>query len=248
MTPAHGRTGSVHQGGGFTLLEILIAIAIFAMLATIVYSSFNAAVSRTGAIKEGQAAYEMGANCLRRICADLTGLYVEPYPLYQPPDYDDPKDPYAFAGGIAYPGAESFSRLSFASTEHLPISGGPAENGLRPGGLARIRYHVEPGPNPDAGFVLRRGDRPFPYEEPPYGDDPENDPILCTHVSELEFTFYDAGGEAHESWNSDEQTVKYATPRAVGIYLKIKTEQGEYPFSTRIALPVYRDALERVEK
>ncbi len=241
----------MRKSAGFTLLEILIAIVIFAVLATIVYSTFNAVISKTNAIKAETSIDDMAATCLTRICRDLRAVYVEQYPLYKPPDFGDPPDPYRFAAEMDYVGTEQFSRLQFASTEHLPVSTGKPENGSASAELAQIRYHVDKSSASESGYVLKRGDTPFPYDisqNPAAKPDPETDPVLCTGIAAFKLTFFDADGNASESWDSDAQTVDYATPRAVRVELKIKNGKGTHSFSTRISLPTYREPLEDVKQ
>ena len=236
---------------GFTLLEILIAIVIFAVLATIVYSTFNAVISKTNAIKAETSVDDMAATCLTRICRDLRAVYVEQYPLYKPPDSGDPQDPYRFAADMDYVGTERFSRLRFASNEHLPVSTGRPENGSVSAELAQIRYHVDKSSASESGYVLKRGDTPFPYnisENPASDPDPEKDPVLCKGIAAFKLTCIDADGNASESWDSDSQALEYATPRAVRVELNIKTGKGTHSFSTRISLPTYREPLEDVKQ
>ncbi|MFW6080555.1 MAG: PulJ/GspJ family protein, partial [Desulfosalsimonas sp.] len=231
---------------GFTLLEILIAISIFGVIATIVYSTFNAVVSRTDTIKQEAEVSEMAMSCLNRISKDLKALYVEQYPLYKPPDYDDEPDPYRFEADVEYTGSKQFPRLRFTSGEHLPMSGdrfdtSPDHEKMAPG-LASIRYHVDEAENSedDPLFVLKRGDRPFPYDDSgTVSDGPEKDHVLCTDITELEFIYVDSGGNEHESWDSGSENMDYATPRAVKVALKIAKGGREHSFSTSIALPVY---------
>lgn len=240
---------------GFTLLELLIAITIFAVIATLVYSTFNAVISKTDAIKEESAVNEMAAACLNRISMDLHALYVEQYPLYEPSDYDDDSDPYRFVGETEYIGGDQFPRLGFASTEHLPMSGqrppASGDSGAVQSGLARIRYHVDKpeGAAPDSGYVLKRWETPWPYDDSDeIGRDPEKAPVLCTDISELKFIYLDEQGDEFETWDSDAEDMDHATPRAVQVSLKIDIKGRQYPFSTRVVLPVFREPLEDVKK
>lgn len=240
-----------NRSAGFTLIEILIAIFIFAVLATIVYSTFNAVISKTNAIKAETSIDDMAATCLTRICRDLRAVYVEQYPLYKPPDSGDSPDPYRFAADVDYVGTERFSRLRFASTEHLPVSTGKPENGFASAELAQIRYHVDKDSASESGYVLKRGDTPFPYDisgNPAAEPETETDPVLCTGIEEFKLTCLDADGNESESWDSDSQGLEYATPRAMRVELKIKTGGGTHSFSTRISLPTYREPLEDVEQ
>ena len=237
---AHTRSARTR---GFTLLEILIAIAIFAVLATMVYSAFNAVISKNNAIKAGTAVFEMGKTCLSRISNDLTGLYVIRYPEYQPPDFDDPRDPYGILAEKDFVGSTSFPELRFASTAHLPIAGSTDA------GLAQIHYYVTDSEDSETGYVLKRGDTPFPYDiDEDEIEDTQNDPVLCEDVESLAFTFYDAEGNAYETWDSDAERNRYATPRAVKIELAIKSEKAAHRFATRVTLPVYREKLENVRE
>ncbi|MCF8025719.1 MAG: prepilin-type N-terminal cleavage/methylation domain-containing protein [Desulfobacteraceae bacterium] len=254
MKPGCRATDGAWMQCGFTLLEMLIAVAIFGVIATIVYSSFNALISRTDTIKSEAAVHEMAANCLNRISRDLQALYVEQPPLYKPPDYDDDPDPYRFAGEMDYTGSKRFSRLGFVSSEHLVITGqrhyDPEGKTPTRSGLARIRYHVDTyqDKESDSGYALKRGDKPFPYDELHGTTEPEKDPVLCTGITELSFVYLDSAGNEFETWNSEDEGRDYATPRAVQVALKINADGREHSFSTRIVLPVYREPIERVKR
>lgn len=241
--PALVNRGDSVGNSGFTLLEILIAISIFAVLATMIYGAFNAVVSKNNAIKGGMEVFEMGKTCLSRISKDLSGVYVTRYPEYEPPDFDDPADAYGFYAENRFIGSTDFSELRFASTAHLPL-GDETKSGL-----ARIRYYVTESSASETGYVLRRADTPFPYDiEKAAFEETENDPVLCEDVASFTLTFYDAKGDAYETWDSDAESKQYATPRAVKIELGLKTEKGAHEFSTRVALPVYREKLENVRE
>ena len=241
---------------GFTLIEILISISIFAVLATMVYSSLNAVLSRNEAIKEAGNVHDMAKNALNRMTMDLTAMFVEQYPEYQVPGINDPPDPYRVLGEEDYVGGNLASRLTFVSTEHLGISSDIVS------GLGRIVYYVEaPGDRPgnrfadrhgdrdERGLLLIRSDRPFPYDIDP--DAPINsaeDPILCEGIESFSLTFVDENGQIHREWNSDSETYRFATPRAVIIHMKVASKNGTHDFTTRVDIPVYRERLEDIRR
>lgn len=248
------RATKIRLNNGFTLLELLIAISIFAVLATMVYSTFNAVLSKTDSIKQETAVNEMAATCFSRISMDLQALYVEQYPLYKPPDYDDDPDPYRFVGETDYTGGEQFPRLRFVSTEHLPMSGpedgaSVDDKAIQPA-LSVIEYHVDKAGDEESysGYVLKRADNPWPYDDSGLESDPEKDPVLLTGIKELEFIYLDKEGNEFETWDSESDNVDYATPHAVHVSMKISIEKREHQFSTRIVLPVYREPLKRVKQ
>ena len=122
--------------GGFTLIEILIAIAIFAVVTTTIFASLRAVLSKNDAIRQGDDVYEMGRSCMNRILMDLTALYIEQPPIYKKPEFNDPPDSYRFVAEQTFVGSQQFTRLRFASTAHLPLGG---QYG---GGLEEIVYYV----------------------------------------------------------------------------------------------------------
>ena len=223
---------------GFTLLEILIAIFIFAIIISTVYGSFNAVISRTEAIKDGVGAFEMARTCLNRIMSDLNGLYVELKPLYHPPDYDDPPDPYRFVGKETFEGVKTFSQLRFASSEHLSMSR-KAEKGI-----AEIVYYVQERGYPETEYILKRADFLYPDDEDYEFEEKDSDPVLCEGLEELSFVYFDEDGDEYETWDSDSNSNKYATPRAIEITLKINYNSEIHTFYTKLNLPVYREKSE----
>jgi len=55
-------------------------------------------------------------------------------------------------------------------------------------------------------------------------------------------TYYDQDGEAHDQWDSDSAVAKFATPAAIEFELKIGDTPDTVVFTTRLKLPVHREA------
>ena len=218
---------------GFTLLEILVTLAIFAIVATTIFGSFSMVFTSAESIHKGIDDYEMAKNCLDRMRIDLRSVHVQLPPAYTQPDIDDPPDPYRIVGDKTYPGTESFPRLRFASLAHVSF-----EEKVK-GGIARIVYYIQE--TAEGGYVLRRSDSLYPYK--PVEED-ATDPILCERIKSFKLTYYDDGDESFEIWNSDDREFGYATPRSIGIALEIGEEPNPLLFKTTIALPVWREKKE----
>lgn len=228
----------ISEATGFTLLEILLAIFIFAIVMSTIFGTFNAVVSRTDAIKKGLGGYEMARICLNRITQDLTTVYLDQRPLYAPPDFDDGPDPYGFFGKETFEGNKRFSWLRFTATDHLSI------NGRQETGIAEIVYYVKEVGYPESEFVLKRADTVYPYDEEYEFEEKESDPILCEGVEEFSLVYIDADGNEQETWDSDADMFKYASPQAVFVKLKIINQESVYGFETKIILPVLREEIE----
>lgn len=248
MMEKNGHTLNNRHMSGFTLFEILVSISIFAVLATMVYSSLNATLSKNEIIKGSNTGFEMAKNTMNRISMDLTTAFVTQYPEYQVPGIYDEPDAYRFHGEDSFHGITDSSWVSFASTEHLGISSDIIS------GLARITYYPErPDNRDDQLFVLKRSDVHFPYDidpdEQPYRSQGSgNDPVLCENVAAFSITYVDENGETQKTWDSDSERHQFSSPRAVIVKLSIAAENGTHDFSTRVDIPVYRKGVENVRR
>jgi general secretion pathway protein J len=220
-------------GNGFTLLEILIAIFIFAIVVTTIFGSFNFVFGKIGSIEDGMAAYEMGKDCLGRMILDLESLFILQPPAFKISGSEDIEDPFRLVGEIANIGGKEIGRLRFTALAHIPLDRQARD------GVAEIIYYVNE--NSAGNRVLRRFDR-LDFTDPP--GDLGGDPILCDNVKDLSFTYIDSEGTERETWNSDSADVDYATPQAIRIKLEIGSEESFHTFETTVWLFVNREPLE----
>ena len=219
------------QTGGFTLVEILIAIFIFAVVVATVFGSFNFVFGNVNTIEEGMDAYEMARDSFNRMAVDLQALHVTMQPAYRPPsERDGESDPFRLVGEATNSEGVDFGRLRFTSRAHLPMGKD------RRSGIAEIIYYVEL--QSDGSHVLKRSDRLDFMDE---DTEESNDPILCENVTGLTFTYIDDEGEEVDTWDSDSEEYSYATPRAIRIQLQIGTAETSHFLQTMVALPQYRE-------
>jgi general secretion pathway protein J len=219
---------------GFTLMEILLAFLILGIVVTTILASFNAVFSTTDTLNNSSRYYDMAKNCLNRMTLDLGALYITQPPLYKPPDFDDPPDPYRIVGSSDDIGGTSFARIRFASNAHIPLNKSIKQ------GVAEIVYYVQS--QDDGQQVIRRADHLYPY--PPFEEN-RGDPVLSEHVKSLAFKYYDSEGSELEEWDSDSNEYGYATPAAIGIQLEIGDESVSYNFETTVRFAVNREEIEQ---
>lgn len=218
---------------GFTLLEILIAIFIFAVIVTTIFASHRTVFSHTDVIQTGQVYNEMAKSCLERMVIDLQSIHVAQPPKYTVPDLDDPPETCRIVADTDYIKGLVFPRLRFTSLAHLLFAKNQHD------GIAEIVYYVED--TGDNNLVLKRSDslyllQPFQTKAA--------DPILCENLKTLEYKFYDQEGTEYEMWNSELEEFGYATPRAIGIKLELDTgSDTTVLFETKVTLPVNREKI-----
>ena len=215
---------------GFTLLEILTAIFILAIVVSLVLGAFDAIFSNADRVNNGSDLNEMGSAALDRMAKDLEAIHVMRYPRYKPPQLmDDASDIYRVEGKTTNIGGHTFAWLRFTSMAHLPLNHDAEE------GVAEIIYYVQETPNND--YIIRRADHLYPYPE---FEESETDPELSEQVREFALTYFDANGKEYEEWDSESDDMEYGTPRAIKIKLALGDETAPDIFTTQIALPVYR--------
>jgi len=218
-----------HQQG-FTLIEILVAIFILAIVTSLVMGSFDRIFSDADYINTGTDLHEMGSACLNRIALDLKSIHVTSYPQYTPPGIDDEPEIHRVKGETRNTGGQTFGWLRFTSLAHLAFNQDIQE------GIAEIVYYVQQ--TPDNVFILRRADRLYPYPEE--FEEREADPVLCEQLRSFEIIYYDAEGHEFEEWDSESDEMDYSTPRAIGVKFSIGTEETHFVFSSQFTLPAYR--------
>ncbi len=219
-----------HPARGFTLLEIMIAIFIFAVVLTTIFASYNALFSGNETIEQGTASYEMAQNCLSRMMIDLESIHISLPPEYSPQTVADSHDLYRMVGEMVDIQGGEFPKLRFTSLSHIAF-GGKTQNGI-----AEIVYYVQI--EGDDRYLLKRADNLHPY---PSFEEKAGDPVLCKDLKSLTVKYYDENGTEYDLWDSDAEAFGYSTPRAIRIKLELASASQPLLFETMVTLPVFRE-------
>ena len=199
---------------GFTLMEVLVAIAILAVVVTTILASFNSVFSTTEILDESADIYEMAKNCMKRLTSDLESIHITQRPLYKPPEFDQPPDPYRIVTTTSDIDGTGIAQLRFASRAHISLGKSPGK------GIAEIIYYVQAGN--DGDLVLKRADNLYPY---PAFEERGSDPVLCKYVKSLAFKFYNQDGTESDVWDSDSDEFGHATPKAIAVRLELANKR-----------------------
>jgi general secretion pathway protein J len=210
-------------------MEVLVAVAILAIVVTTILASFNSVFSTTEVLDESADLYAMAKNCMKRIVLDLESQR----PIYKPPELDQPPDPYRIVATTNDIGGMGFAQIRFASRAHVRLEKSPRE------GIAEIIYYVQS--RDDGHLVLKRADNLYPY---PDFEERGSDPVLSKYVKSLAFKFYDQEGLEYDVWDSDSDEFGYATPKLIAIQLELANKSTSQTFETRVFLPLLREKTE----
>jgi len=211
--PVHGRKG-------FTLVELLIAIVIFAVVISLVYGAYNATFTVIANANADSKYGERARITLERFVDDLEGFYLGSSGM--------------LIGETASFGEYQGDSLRFTSRAHLVFN-----KNERPGGDTVISYRVEE--DADTGLL-----RLFRVDEPvlpgvAFNAD-EQGFVFCEGLREVVFTYVDKDGNESEDWTTQEKTGdgKVELPRMVKLRIGFVSDEAEntiLSFTTAVAIP-----------
>ena len=188
---------------GFTLIEVLVALAVFGVLSTMAYMALGQTLSNADLLGERMQRLESIQRAIRYLDSDL--MQAAPRPVR----------------GLLGDGYEPAIRSSFGSEYALEVTHGGWTNpaGLPRGTLQRSAYRIEDGEL--IRYHWRVLDRTI-----------NNEPIavvLLDGVESIEFRYLTSDGEGSEQWPPTSVTGPAGfrlRPRGVEVVLTL-TQEGE---------------------
>lgn len=210
---------------GFTLIEVLIAIFILAVVLSTVYAAYTGTYRIIRISEYDSDIYNMGRMTLQRMLQDFSA--VGPY-----------NGKFELVSRPSDMGKQAFPKLVFASTVNLDL--GHQEN---PAGVSTIDYYVEEDREKE-GFVLVRVENI--HREKLLDDQidlKKGSFPLCNKVHSLSYKFYDRTGKEYETWDStaDTEMQKNRLPAGIAVELNLinpDNRDNPFKFMTKIYLPV----------
>jgi general secretion pathway protein J len=216
---------------GFTLMEILIAISILAVVLSMLYAAYTGTFRNIDETASRADMYEMARIALDRMVEDLQCAYLSPSTKEETPE-EEQAPMTRFVGELAETDGKRTDTLRFSSRAHLVFYSEDAD-------LDQTEITYEVGESDEEGrFALFRSDIPaltILSEEETQGA------VLCDGLHALSLTYYDETGEAYDRWNSMEDSFKDKLPARVSIFLEfVNPLDPETPvrFYTSVALPM----------
>jgi len=218
---------------GFTLLEILVAMAILATILSTIYASFSDTFRNINYAESQAEIYQMARIALERIHEDLecTVIFEDENP---PGDQETGQAPKGFFGKNETIDEKNADILTFLSSKHLSLDENDEYSGL-----TWVSFYVQEN-DEEKGLVLYRSDTPESEEMP----EPKTEGlILCDNLASVNFTYFDASQEAYDNWDSSDEKFKGKPPAMVSIQLEFLNESDSeetLKFETGVSLPIAR--------
>jgi general secretion pathway protein J len=214
-------------------LEILIAIFIFAVVLTTIYTSYTGTFRVIDETESQAEIYRMARIAMERMLEDLESIYISKRED-SAKSGEDTFQSFQFVGEDREIKGRCADSIRFISRAHINLSGQEQDHGT-----AEISYYVKEN---DEGyyFVLYRSDRPK-FGEAISHEEETDGLVLCERLISVNFTYYEENGEVRESWDSSSDALKDKIPKMVSISLEfVNSSNPEAPlrFMTSVALPI----------
>jgi prepilin-type N-terminal cleavage/methylation domain-containing protein len=157
------------QNSGFTLIEVLVAVGILAIFASVIYSSFFGTMRIIRETEELTDSFQPARLILDRITRDLKGaVHI----------LNDPR--YIFSGIDSYDGDPNHDRLDFTTNANVIIDGDTPQSDL-----AEISYYIDRN-HTSNGYLVRRANI-YPNKEPDKGGELK---IIAENITGLNFKYF----------------------------------------------------------
>ncbi|KPK24381.1 MAG: hypothetical protein AMK69_16235 [Nitrospira bacterium SG8_3] len=226
---------------GFTLLEVLIAMFIFAVVISTLYTAYTGTFRNIEETESQADLYQMARIVLERMTEDLESVYISPRREETEEEEEVLDPPTRFIGTRTEIEGRRLDTLRFASKAHIDL------DQVEPyAGMAEIVYYVRENSEEEGGFTLYRSDRANFGQG---GEAGTGGWILCDRLHAITFIYYDEEGGAHEGWDSTDDLFKDKLPSGVSILLELANRtnpESTVKFMTGVTLPMSRGEYEQV--
>ena len=217
---------SQRDTSGFTLLEVMIATAIFVISISIVYTLYSSVTGVVASV-EAKSGRDLAAKTMiDRLSEDLSSVYVseEGYLVIQSATGFDEDEPF----------------LEIITTAYLQLD--PDEP---PVDISLVRYYLKTNEGSET-FSLLRSDTPV-VGDPAINVFPEKQKhLLSAEIADLQILSIGQDGEEYEEWDSvenfeDDQDVMVRFPKSFNITLRLgsddENDAGSESFRKRVTPP-----------
>lgn len=191
----------MRRATGFTLIEVLISLAIFAVLTLVAQQTISATITNAEILSDRMERLQQIQGAMRLLGRDL--VQAAPRPIRDPLD-DSIRPAFLVVGG---------SEFALEVTH----TGWPNPAGLPRSTLQRAAYRIEDGELVRVHWTVL---------DPTLGTEPLAT-VLLDEVESLAFRFYLGSGQWSEEWpprGAGGRAAAYARPRLVEVVLTLEDE------------------------
>ncbi len=205
---------------GFTLLEVLVSVAILAIIMAAVYSAYTTNVEAIQIARENGQVQQTARIVLDQMSKDLQSAISE---LTVPSD----KIRLGLIGKTEEKEGKRLDRVDFTTLTHLVLSSQSPNTDL-----CEVGYRVVEDPDQQNVLVLMRRDEASPDVDFTEGGDLQE---MARNVVEFKITYEDSQGEELDRWDAGDSGSASLLPVLVKVRLVLKDSlEREHVFITSI--------------
>jgi general secretion pathway protein J len=212
---------------GFTLLEVMVAVAIMAMVSVLIYSAFDGLSRGKKSLGRVNDRYHQGRAAISRMSMELSSAFLS---AHQPLTEQQIRRLTIFSGSRGSPA----DRIDFTSFSHRRLVRDSHESDQN-----EISYFGSPDPNVSGKIDLARRESSIIDVEPRRGGEVN---VLVEDIDSFDVKYFDATtGMWTETWDTTQATGQLGRlPFEVKINLVLKGGIGGQPvtFTTKVAMPM----------
>jgi type II secretory pathway pseudopilin PulG len=214
--------------GGFTLVELLLALLMFALIAGTIFASFAAIADGVEKGRQSGEVYRVARGAIQRLMQEIGAAFqLQVQCLEDAPNYIcEP-----LKGESAEVEGRPRDRLMFLTIPYRRFPEGTASNEI-----CNVCYSIAENPH-RVPALFRYEDCALDKQERDRCGEKQGPLELTDMVVGLDITYYDAEAEPHDTWPTDD--AKGTLPCRVHVALTLRHPQGhEQVFTTTIVLPM----------
>jgi type II secretion system protein J len=219
MSFAWGHFKKLKCSEGFTLLEVLVSMAILVIIMGVLYSAYTTNVEAIQIARQNGEVHQMARIVLDRMTKDLESALIQ---LNVPSE----KIKLGLVGEEREMDGRRADRVDFTTVTHLALSEmGPSSD------LCEVGYFLEEDSEDHVLVLMRRDDSRVDEDFTKGGSLVE----MARNVLEFKITYQDSSGQESDTWNTVEGTPGSGLPVLIKVRLVLKDELNrEHVFSTSI--------------
>lgn len=191
---------------GFTLLEVLLSMAIVAVIMTVIYTSFSTAGNNVEQAEKLRDETDMARALITRLSADIANAYVKgPHVIF----YGEKEE--ILTGNVKTDQKIRHDKITMTTLTNWPKPGSKETE------LWEVGYYFKERPDGKGYTLFRREKRELSKEVPPLEGGVEYE--ITDRVASLQFKYMDTSLK----WNDEGWGSRQTVPKAVEIVVILDT-------------------------
>jgi prepilin-type N-terminal cleavage/methylation domain-containing protein len=232
-SPTHPRPAAKRQDiGGFTLLEVMIAVGIMATIMAVLFTTYSAAVERAARTRELSQMYHEARVILELMASDLRTTYVKEATEQAQQTLQQRASArlYSFVGEDLSETGAPMDKLVFSTILPSSRTDTPETE------MCRITYSLEPVvDSPQRRMIVRRVNCSLD----PAATNQDHLYLLTDLARGLDFKYYDDRGDEYVEWDSGTSTGGKRLPARVKIMVLLTDHHDQvrpFEMSTELVM------------